>query len=164
MMNMKIGKTKIGDVFRLIQSDGQARYFQYVANDLAQLNSDVIRVFEERYAADCDIDIADVVKGRVSHYTHCIPRLGLKLGYWTFVGNTSAVGPPSATFRISGDDGNPQVTFSEDWWVWTLGGEMRRIGRLTDEFREAVIGVVLPPDCVAHRIEYNEDKFKYPTG
>jgi hypothetical protein len=36
----------IGDVFSVPLGDGHKKYFQYVANDVTQLNSDVIRAFK----------------------------------------------------------------------------------------------------------------------
>ena len=44
--------TKIGDVFMAIIDDTYKVYFQYITNDLEQLNSDVIRVFKKRYSKD----------------------------------------------------------------------------------------------------------------
>ena len=39
--------TKIGDIFQIKVDDIHAKYFQYIANDKTELNSDVIRVFKK---------------------------------------------------------------------------------------------------------------------
>ena len=41
--------TKIGDVFSAKTNENTKKYFQLIAYDLTQLNSDVIRVFKEQY-------------------------------------------------------------------------------------------------------------------
>ena len=46
-------RTKIGDVFCVKVSESEKRYFQLIAYDLTQLNSDVIRAFKKVY----DIDV-----------------------------------------------------------------------------------------------------------
>jgi len=43
--------TKIGDIFSVVLDNGNKKYFQYVANDLTQLNSDVIRSFNAKFGA-----------------------------------------------------------------------------------------------------------------
>lgn len=44
--------TKIGDIFCVKTDRGCIAYFQYIANDMTQLNSSVIRVFKKRYPID----------------------------------------------------------------------------------------------------------------
>ena len=66
--------TKIGDVF-CAEIDGEFKaYFQYVANDLTQLNSSVIRVFKKRYPMDYVPVIEEIVKDEVLFYAHTVLR------------------------------------------------------------------------------------------
>lgn len=44
---MKRVLTKIGDVFEVKIDETSKKYFQYIANDMTQLNSDVIRGFKK---------------------------------------------------------------------------------------------------------------------
>ena len=44
---MKRIVTKIGNVFSVKLNESKKKYFQYVANDIYQLNSSVIRVFKK---------------------------------------------------------------------------------------------------------------------
>lgn len=39
--------TRIGDVFCIQINDSYKQYFQFIAKDMTQLNSSVIRVFEK---------------------------------------------------------------------------------------------------------------------
>lgn len=78
--------TKIGNIFSVRLDDECKRYFQYIANDLTQLNSSVIRVFETRYPLDANPKLTDVVNDRVDFYAHTILSLGIRLGYWEKVG------------------------------------------------------------------------------
>lgn len=49
--------TKIGDVFSVTLDDTTKKYFLYVANDLSQLNSSVIKVFKNKYELDAKPDL-----------------------------------------------------------------------------------------------------------
>ena len=51
--------TKIGNVF-CAEIDGKYKcFFQYIMNDLVQLNSSVIRVFKRRYPMDYKPDMEE---------------------------------------------------------------------------------------------------------
>lgn len=78
--------TKIGNVFCVRVDDRQKQYFQYIANDMTQLNSSVIRVFETRYPLDAKPKLTDVVQDRVWFYAHTILSVGIRLDYWEKVG------------------------------------------------------------------------------
>lgn len=59
---MKRVVVKKGDVFFVKINDTSKRYFQYITNDLKQLNSDVIRVFKTIYPLDDNPDRSDMTK------------------------------------------------------------------------------------------------------
>lgn len=70
--------SKIGDIFCVeIESENKA-YFQYIANDMTQLNSSVIRVFKKRYPMDYIFSIEDVVSDDVEFYAHTILKFGIQ--------------------------------------------------------------------------------------
>jgi len=66
---------KIGDVFSVKLDDKNKKFFQYIANDLTQLNSDVIRSFKQKYPIDDNPELARIVEDEVDFYAHCILRL-----------------------------------------------------------------------------------------
>jgi len=69
-------RTKIGDVFSVPLDNINKKYFQYIANDLTQLNSDVIRAFVKRYPIDAVPDLLDVVRDDVDFHAHVRHKVG----------------------------------------------------------------------------------------
>jgi hypothetical protein len=82
-------RTKIGDVFSVPLEGLGKKYFQYIANDLTQLNSDVIRAFVKTYPTDSSLDLREAVKGDVDFYAHVVIKWGIKMNLWQKVGNVS---------------------------------------------------------------------------
>ena len=84
--------TKIGDVF-CVEIDNQCkRYFQYIVNDMEQLNSSVIRVFKLHYPIDYKPIIDDIVKDEVEFYAHTVLRAGIVNNAWYKVGKSKDLG------------------------------------------------------------------------
>jgi hypothetical protein len=154
--------TKIGDVFSVKLDDNRKKYFQYVANDLTQLNSDVIRAFKKTYSINASPDLSEVVTDEVDFYAHCITKWGIQLGFWERVGNIPNVGKVEVVFRSSEDSGTPEVKVSNNWWVWKINEEQKRVGKLRGENQKAEIGAVIPPDSIVHRMQTGKYDFVYP--
>lgn len=158
---MKRVRTKIGDLFSVKINEKDKKYFQLVAFDLTQLNSDVIRVFKKIYPIDYVPNFSGVVESEVEFYAHCITKIGLKMGYWEKVGYLDNIGSTDGIiFRSSEDD--PQTKISKNWWVWKINHELKKVGELEGENRNAEIGSVIPPDSLVHRIRTGEYDFIYP--
>ena len=62
---MKRIVTKIGDIFSVDIGDNRKRYFQYIANDIHQLNSSTIRVFKTKYPLDGEPSMDEIVADKV---------------------------------------------------------------------------------------------------
>lgn len=159
---MKRVITKIGDIFAVSIDEKTTKYFQYVANDLSQLNSDVIRVFRQAYVAGATPDFGALVDSEVVFYAHCIVNWGVKLGFWEKVGSFPKVGVVDVLFRDSNDYGSPEIKISYDWWVWKINEERQHVGRLEGENRRAEIGVVINPKSIVHRIKTGKYDLIYP--
>jgi hypothetical protein len=155
--------TRLGDVFSVIIDGNSKKYFHHVANDLTQLNSDVIRAFKTTYPLDANPELKEIVKGEIGFYAHCVIKWGIKFGFWQKVGNCSDVGKVDVLFRSSSDDGNPQIKVSHNWWVWKINEEQKRVGRLEGENQNAEIGSVIPPDSIVHRLRTGQYDFVYPS-
>lgn len=159
--------TKIGDIFSVKVSEEKKKYFQLIAFDLTQLNSDVIRAFEREYAIDENPDFSEVVKGEVQFYAHCVASLGVKLGCWEKVGKSNDLGElDSILFRDTNDygvwiDGGP-IKISNNWYVWNIGGEFTDVGKLQGNYRKAEIGVVVNPYDIVERMKTGRYSFFYP--
>lgn len=57
-------------------------YFQYIGNDLSQLNSSMIRVFKTKYNLQDTPSLEEVVKDEVMFYAHTVLRAGIENGSW----------------------------------------------------------------------------------
>ena len=162
---MARANTKIGDVFSVKIDDNSKKYLQYIISDLTQLNSDVIRAFKKVYPIDANPELSEIVKGEIEFYAHCVTKWGIKLGYWEKVGNIADVGKTDhILFRDSGDYGNPQIKVSQDWWVWKINEDQKRVGKLIGENQKAEIGLVINPESIVYRMRTGEYDFKaYPS-
>lgn len=93
--------TRIGDVFS-VRVDGNCKYyFQYIANDMSQLNSSVIRIFCKKYPIDYEPVIDDIIKDKVLFYSHTVLSVGIRLGYWEKVGKHNDIGHPEDAFFLT---------------------------------------------------------------
>jgi hypothetical protein len=146
-------RIKLGDVFEVAFADGSRKFLQYVADDMTQLNSEVVRVFKHRYLAGEDVSVDAIARSEVEFHTHASARVGTKLGVWTRIGNAAIVQPVSPSFRISRDMGIPGITFSQRWSVWCINEPLRYVGALDDTTRQFEEGFVYPPIDVARRMD-----------
>jgi hypothetical protein len=159
--------TKIGDIFSVRINEKDRKYFQLIAFDLTQLNSDVIRAFKKMYPIEVDPDLQELVKGDVEFYAHCVTKWGITLGYWEKVGKSDDVGRlDNILFRDTNDyghkEGEEPIRVSNNWYVWRIGGEFMDVGKLKGENRRAEIGIVINPECIVNRIRTGEYGLFYP--
>ena len=155
-------RTRKGNVFSVRVGPTDTRYFQYIANDLTQLNSDVIRAFKKVYPNDSKPDLQEIVSGEVEFYAHVVVPLGLKMKLWEKVGNVPFNGEIEVYFRGSQDYGNPAIKCSERWLVWRINKERQFVGRLAGALRVAEIGVVVAPKDLVDRMRTGRYHFVYP--
>ncbi|WP_337967771.1 hypothetical protein [uncultured Flavobacterium sp.] len=167
---MKRVNTKIGDVFFIKIDSFNKRYFQYITNDLKQLNSDVIRCFKKVYLLEDSPDLLEVINDEVFFYAHCVTKWGVKLGHWEKAGNIKDVGTfENILFRDTNDygvmKGQTPVKISDNWYVWKIGDlESTKVGKLEGLNRNAEIGMVINPESIIYRAKTGEYDFPhYPT-
>ena len=150
--------TKIGDVF-CVEVEGRYKaFFQYIANDMTQLNSSVIRVFKRKYPMDYDPIIEEIVKDKVMFHAHTVLKFGIQEGVWYKVGKSNELGLDELSriyFAMFINDDEPVCEImSLDWGIWHLGGNVTNIGKLSDEMRKQVeYGLVVPWPKVINRIK-----------
>lgn len=165
---MKRIRTKIGDVFCVKISDNEKRYFQLIAYDLTQLNSDVIRVFKQVYDMDATPSLSEIVKDEVDFYAHCVTKSGPKLSLWDKVGYISDVGDINHILFRNTEDcslklGEEMVKVSHNWYVWNINDDdFTHVGKLIGEYRKADIGLVVTPYDIIDRIKTGKYQFAYP--
>jgi hypothetical protein len=154
--------TKVGDVFSVPLDQSSKKYFQYVATDLTQLNSDVVRAFKRTYSIEATPDLHEVVADVVDFYAHVMIKSGIKIGLWNKAGNAAVAGDVDVVFRCSKDYGNPAIRISHNWYTWKINEPFRMVGKLEGDNRYAEIGVVVNPLDVVHRLRTGEYDFFHP--
>jgi hypothetical protein len=165
---MTRANTKIGDVFSINTDENHKKYFQLIAFDLTQLNSDVIKAFKKVYPIDVNPNLSEIVNGEVEFYAHCVTKWGLKMNLWQKAGNTVEIGSTThILFKDTNDygvwiEGEP-IRISQKWYVWHINDDtFTNVGKLTGENRKAEIGVVINPNSIVHRIKTGKYDFFYP--
>jgi hypothetical protein len=156
-----------GDVFSVKIDENHKKYFQLIAYDLTQLNSDVIRAFKEVYPINENPGLSDIVKGEIDFYAHCVTKFGVKLNLWEKVGNIKDTGDISlALFRGTSDYGKKidgkRIEISNNWYIWRINEDFKDVGKLEGENRKAEIGVVVNPYDIVERIKTGKYNFFYP--
>ncbi len=155
--------TFIGDIFVVKISDEESKYFQYIANDMSQLNSSVIRAFKTGYSNDKIPSLEDIVSDTVDFYAHVSLRNGIEDGLWEKIGKSSKIGALNILFRDSEDYGNPEIKISKNWYVWKINEDYIDIGKLEGEYIKADIGVIVLPEDVVDRMKTGQYHFFYPS-
>ncbi|MBW4890150.1 immunity 26/phosphotriesterase HocA family protein [Mucilaginibacter sp. HMF5004] len=159
--------TKIGDIFSVNLGTNNKRYFQYIANDRSQLNSDVIRGFSKHYPIDSIPNLSEIIQDEILFYAHCITKLGVKMGLWEKVGNVQEIGNPfDILFKDTNDYGKKvgeePIKVSDKWYVWRINENFLRIGKLEGEFRKAYMGLVINPNGIVELLKGKKYPINYP--
>ena len=160
--------TKIGDVFSVKIDENSKKYFQLVAFDSVQLNSDVIRAFKKVYSLDENPELQVLINDEVSFYAHCVTKFGLKMGLWDVVGNVSEVGDFSQViFRDTNDYGTrpgvDPIKVSHNWHIWKVNDDdFTLVGKLEGENRNSFIGLVMNPVGIVEMLKGNKYLTNYP--
>ena len=153
--------TRIGDVF-CVEIDKEYKcYFQYVANDMTQLNSSVIRVFRRHYPMDYVPDLDEIVTDEVHFYAHTILYGGIYYGIWYKVGKHADLGDTeNIMFRLFSEGSYAHLTKSYKWYCWYINKEHFDIGEMKPEYKNADIGWVFPYEEIVSKIK--TDKYIIP--
>ena len=157
---------KIGDVF-VARVDGKYKYFQYIANDISQLNSDVIKGFVKEYNLGDKPDLPSIVKDDAQFYAHCVIKWGIKMGLWNKIGAAPVQMAEDVVFRDTNDWGRNKdvapVRVSSKWFVWRVNKEFEQVGTLTDELRrKSYVGLVINPHGIIELLKGNKYPPNYP--
>lgn len=157
-----MSQIRVGDVFEAGIDHSAARFFQYVADDVTQLNSQVVRVFRETYDVKDSPDVPNVVAGKVDFHAHVFLRIGLRQGFWRKVGHAPPPSNLDVLFRGTNDSGKPEIKISHNWHVWRVNEPFEKVGDLPPHCQGAEIGVVVPPDSLVYRMLHGRYDFVYP--
>jgi hypothetical protein len=160
--------TKIGDVFSIEIDSDYKRFFQLVAFDSKQLNSDVIRVFKKKYLSNEILELSKIINDEIDFYVHCITKVGLKKNIWEKVGNILEIGNISSVlFRDTNDYGSKigedSIKISQNWFIWHISDtSFIKVGKLEDENQHAYMGLVINPIGIKELLKGNKYPINYP--
>lgn len=155
-------RTLVGDVFAVSLGTNKVGFFQYVARDLSQLNSPVVRVFKEKKDDSDSFDADQIARGDVDFYAHVFINVGLKLKTWWKVSHADIVGETNVLFRDSSDYGKSKERISSNWFVWRIDEPFVNVGPLRGANCNAEIGIVVPPSSLVWRMNNGVYDFYYP--
>lgn len=164
--------TKIGNVFCAEIDRKYKCFFQYVANDLSQLNSSVIRVFKHRYPMEYKPVVDDIVKDEVAFYAHTVLRAGIDYSAWYKVGKSKDIDEDGISKVIFGcAQGSKFIPPAKlevvdpltNWSIWHINEERLSIGELPEKyFKNIEKGAVIPFHQIINRIKYGYYTFTSP--
>ena len=159
---------KKGDIFFAKVGENKNKFFQYVADDERQLDSNVIRVYKKTYEEDQTPGLTEIIKDDIEFYAHGLIKLGIQFGHWTKAGNIKEVGEINVIFRDTYDfgrsEGGEPIVISKKWVVWKINDpEFTRVSELVGENRNAEIGLVMNPKSIVYRMQTGHyDLVNYP--
>lgn len=150
--------TKIGNIYEVVIGESHKRFFQFIGRDTANLNSDVIRIFNHLYLFSENPSVDCIINDKIDCYMHTSVHAGVKFGKWKHVGKSSNIGDLNIYFRTSDDYGffPRQKIISYHWTVWEMSGERIRVGKLPRKYYDAPIGMIYSPDSVVYRVEHQQ--------
>ena len=160
--------TKIGDILYVNLENRGKKYFQYIANDLTQLNSDVIRVFKKEFLIDEMPNYDKLILMDVDFHAHTMINLGVKENFFYQTGEHGIIkDTKDILFRGTLDYGkkinNKLIKTSDNRRVWRINDkDFTNVGKLEGENRRAEIGIVIPPYAIVERIKTGSYNFFYP--
>jgi len=130
---------------------------------MTQLNSNVIRIFKQKYSSRSKPDLLKIVSGKVDIHAHVIIMWGIKMKLWKKVGHVPYEAGSEALFRGSKDHSNPKIKLSHNWYVWKINEPFQYVGKLEGEHKKADIGMVISPAGIVHRMRTGKYHFLYPN-
>ena len=159
---------KTGDIFEIDLGDDSKGYIQYIADDVTQLNSRVIRAFKKRYPKDSEPSTEEIVADDVEFFAHVYGIKEIeKRGEWKKIGKSNNIGDiKQAIFRSSHDSGtitlNSPSHISKNWYIWKIGEETRGVHSNSKLLSQTDYGSVSPASDIAVRMRTGKTEFFHP--
>lgn len=151
---------KIGDIFCAEINGLYKVYFQYIMDDLSQLNSPIIRVFKTKYDISLQPTIDIIISDEIDFYAHVVVSWGVKMGLWYKVGKCKYEEQVELIFRSAKDFAYVNSGVSEQWVIWKPNCQRVFVGKLPEEYYSSETGYVHPPNEIITRI--STGSYSYP--
>ncbi|MFZ4796424.1 MAG: hypothetical protein ACOYMA_02960 [Bacteroidia bacterium] len=163
-------RSKIGDVYSVKINNIEKRYFQYIGNDINQLNSSVIRAFDKKYMISEMPIIHEIIQNKIFFYAHTIIKIGIKDGIYLKEGNIQLLGDiDNIIFRSTSDYGTKlgelPILVTNNWKFWSLyDNEINRQKKLKIvDFNSTYVGLVFNPLGIVELMKGNKYPINYPS-
>ncbi len=157
---------KIGDIFEINLGNGTTGYVQYIADDMTQLNSRVIRVFKNRHPADSAPTIDKIISDDVDFYVHVYDikereKDGtiIKIGKSQNVGDIKKILFRGESSMLTIHSPSP---ISKHWYVWKIGEETTDVRPHSKLLPQSHHGSVMPIDAVIERMKTGKYEGFFP--
>jgi hypothetical protein len=131
-----------------IKVNGGKKYMQFIADDIQQLNSSVLRVFKSIHVYDLGYNPSLLKNDEEEFCMHVTDiKRGEKEGLWRKIANEKVFkSDVDVFFKGTFDMGNPEVKLSKKWYVWRLGEDHSHEVDYRDGILDkAYIGLIVPP-------------------
>lgn len=162
---LKKGRFKIssGDIFEVVLSNGNRRYFQFLYKDDNYMAGHVIRAFTFLQENDENINLQNLALSSIQFITHTRVFEGLKDKLWNKIGNIPLENNFDFPIFRQTNDVSSQVKKSTNWFIWQYDPENRKyIGELTDEYCKLPVSSIFPPSAIVEWLETGWHGFKMP--
>lgn len=154
-------KLRSGDIFQ-VPIDNQSYYFQFIMDDPNLFSSNIIRVFDFNHKVGEEVNLNEIIKKPTKFIAHTVIKGGIKLCAWKYIDNVAIEeGYASLAFRAT-DDVYSEVKKSNNWFVWKVGGDEVKVGKLTKELKNLPYGSVTHPIDIVEWIKTGNHGFMYP--
>jgi hypothetical protein len=159
---------KIGDIFEVNLGDNTKGYVQYIADDMTQLNSRVVRAFKKRYSHGSNPTIDEITSDEVEFYVHVYDiKPGEKEGILKKIGKSQDVGDiKKVLFRSSSDSGvitaSSANQVSKNWYIWRIGKETKDVRPNNKLLSQSHLGSVMPVEDVIIQMRTGKSEFFSP--
>jgi hypothetical protein len=157
---------KIGDIFEVSLGNNTKGYVQYIADDMTQLNSRVVRVFKKRYLMDDMPSMDEIVLDEVEFYAHVYGiKENEKSGEWKKVSKSQDVGDiKKPIFRSTPENitlSSPSH-ISKHWYVWRIGEESKEVRSGNNILTQTDFGSVSPANDITSRMKTGKSEYFHP--
>jgi hypothetical protein len=163
-------KVQIGDIFSTQINETEKKYFQYISIDVNQLNSDVIKVFDNKYKIFENPDYQDLLSCKVDFFAHTFLITGIKKGIFKKAGSMPVIDcMDKIIFRTTSDYGTKigelPILKTNNWKFWNLeDNEINKFRMLkVDDYDSTHIGIVFNPSGILELLKGNKYPVNYPS-
>ena len=164
---------KPGYIYEVKINDREKCYFQNLGKDtnFFSFGSNAVRVFKKKYPLDIQIPVNEIVSGDVLFYTHIFIGIGVRHGFYNYVGKSSQMDVEDLYrvefYNLGKEMINKDGSILEEWSIYHFGDNdlVMKIASPKEGDKYVEIGGVLGPPHFVNRLKndgrWGYDPFKF---